>query len=540
MAFREVLVTEVKEVLRAWLAGLGKRPAAARAGVNVKTAARYIRAAQEAGLARGGGEGQLTDELLGVVVGAVRPARPAGHGAAWELLAGRKEEIAGWVRRDLTLVKIGELLERSGTVAPYRTLARFAAAECGYSSSRPGVTVPVSDGEPGQEVQADFGYLGMISDGDRRRRLHALVFTAVFSRYCYVFLTFSQTTVAVIAGCEAAWAFFGGMFTVIVPDNMKPVVDGADRLEPRWNREWLEYAQARGLAVDPARVRSPQDKGRVESGVKFAQRSFFAGEQFLDIADAQRRADDWCRVRAGMRVHGTTRQRPAEVFADYELPLLLPAPAEPYRVPAWSEAKVQRDFHVRAQNAFYSVPYGLIGQQVTVRADDALVKVYHRGQVVKTHPRQPAGGRSSDAADFPPGTDVYARRDVDKLARMAAARGEAIGIYAARILDTDLPWTKMRAVYALIGLARTYGNGPVEQACAAALELDVISVGKIRSIVEKGTGTQAAQAAARARQAGAAAGKVTAARFARDPREFATATGVAMRVLPGGEDTGRG
>jgi transposase len=540
MAFREVLVTEVKEVLRAWLAGLGKRPAAARAGVNVKTAARYIRAAQEAGLARGGGEGQLTDELLGVVVGAVRPARPAGHGASWELLAGRKEEIAGWVRRDLTLVKIGELLERSGTVAPYRTLARFAAAECGYSSSRPGVTVPVSDGEPGQEVQADFGYLGMISDGDRRRRLHALVFTAVFSRYCYVFLTFSQTTVAVIAGCEAAWAFFGGVFTVIVPDNLKPVVDGADRLEPRWNREWLEYAQARGLAVDPARVRSPQDKGRVESGVKFAQRSFFAGEQFLDIADAQRRADDWCRVRAGMRIHGTTRQRPAEVFAEYELPLLLPAPQERYRVPAWSEAKVQRDFHVRAQNAFYSVPYGLIGQQVTVRADDALVKVYHRGQVVKTHPRQPAGGRSSDAADFPPGTDVYARRDVDKLARMAAARGEAIGIYAARILDTDLPWTKMRAVYALIGLARTYGNGPVEQACAAALELDVISVGKIRSIVEKGTGAQAAQAAARARQAGDAAEKVTAARFARDPREFATATGVRMRVLPGGAGTGRG
>ena len=135
---------------------------------------------------------------------------------------------------------------------------------------------------------------------------------------------------------------------------------------------------------------------------------------------------------------------------------------------------------------------------------------------------------------FPPGTDVYARRDVDKLARMAAARGEAIGIYAARILDTPLPWTRMRAVYALIGLARTYGNDPVEQACAAALELDVISVAKIKSIVEKGTGKQAAQAAARSRQAGDAAARVTAARFARDPREFATATGVRMQVLPGG------
>jgi transposase len=540
MAFREVLVTEVREVLRAWLAGAGKRPAAARAGVNVKTAARYIRAAQEAGLSRGGGEGQLTDALIGAVVAAVRPARPAGHGPSWEVLAGRREEIAAWVKDGLTLVKAGELLERSGTAVPYRTLARFAAAECGYSSSRPGVTVRVDDPPPGREVQVDFGYLGMIADEERRRKLHALVFTAVFSRYCYVWLTFPQTTLAVIAGCEAAWEFFGGVFPVLIPDNLKPVVDAADRLEPRWNREWLEYAQARGIAVDPARVRSPQDKGRVESGVKFAQRSFFAGEAFLDIADAQRRADDWCRTRAGMRVHGTTRQRPAEAFAEHEAPLLMAAPDKPCRVPAWSDAKVQRDFHVRAQNAFYSVPYGLIGQQVTVRADDALVKVYHRGQVIKTHSRQPAGGRSSDAADFPPGTDVCARRDIDRLQKMAAARGEAIGIYASRVLDTDLPWTKMRAVYTLIGLARTYGDGPVEQACAAALELDVISVGKIRSIVEKGTGAAAAQAAARARQADAAAGKVTTARFARDPREFATATGVPVRVLPGGGDTARG
>jgi hypothetical protein len=64
MAFREVLVTQVVEVLRAWLAGEGKRPAARRAGVDVKTAARYIRAAQELGLVREGGESQLSDELL--------------------------------------------------------------------------------------------------------------------------------------------------------------------------------------------------------------------------------------------------------------------------------------------------------------------------------------------------------------------------------------------------------------------------------------------------------------------------------------------
>jgi transposase len=471
--------------------------------------------------------------LLGQVVLAVRPVRPAGHGASWEALGAVRAEVAGWVGDGVTLVKIGELLARRGVDVPYRTLARFAAAECGYSSARARVTVPVADGEPGGEVQVDFGYLGMIVDEGRRRKLHALVFTAVFSRYCFVFLTFSQTTLAVIAGCEAAWEFFGGVFKVVVPDNLKPVVDAADRLEPRWNREWLEYAQARGLVVDPARVASPQDKGRVEAGVKFVQRSFFAGEQFTGVVDAQRRVEDWCRHRAGMRVHGTTRARPAEVFAQLEAPVLSPVPQEPYRVPAWSEAKVARDFHVRAQNAFYSVPYRLVGQQVTVRADGTLVKIYHRGQVIRTHPQKPAGGRSSDPGDFPPDTDVYARRDVDKLAGMAAVRGEAIGIYAARVLDTPLPWTRMRAVYTLIGLARTYGNEPVEQACAAALELDVISVAKIRSIVEKGTGAQAAQTAAR--HSDGPARKTPAARFARDSREFATATGVQLQILPGGD-----
>ena len=220
MAFREVLVIQVKEVLRAWLAGLGKRPAARRADVNVKTAARYIAAARQAGLVRDGDESQLTDELLGAVVAAVRPARPAGHGASWEALVPVRDEITGWVKQDLTLVKIGELLQRRGVVVPYRTLARFAAAECGFTSGRPQVTVPMTDGKPGQEVQLDFGYLGMIAEGDRRRKLHALVFTAVFSRYCFVFLTFSQTTAAVIAGCEAAWEFFGGMFPVLIPENV--------------------------------------------------------------------------------------------------------------------------------------------------------------------------------------------------------------------------------------------------------------------------------------------------------------------------------
>ena len=162
----------------------------------------------------------------------------------------------------MPVVKIGILLARQGVVVAERTLHRFAAERCGAGGSK--VTTPVDDGPPGGELQVDFGYLGLIPAGEgRRRKLQALVFTACFSRYLFVYLTFSMTLEEVIAGCEDAWEFFSGVFRVVVPDNMSPVVAKADAVNPRLTREWLEYAQARGFVTDPARVRHPRDKPRV-------------------------------------------------------------------------------------------------------------------------------------------------------------------------------------------------------------------------------------------------------------------------------------
>ena len=80
------------------------------------------------------------------------------------------------------------------------------------------------------------------------------------------------------------------MFKVLVPDNMQPIVAQADAINPRFTVGWLEYAQARGFATDPARVASPQDKPRVERVVQYVRGNFFAGEEFVDLADAQARA----------------------------------------------------------------------------------------------------------------------------------------------------------------------------------------------------------------------------------------------------------
>lgn len=538
MGFREVSVVEVKEVLRAWLEPVGLRKAAERAGVDRKTARRYVEAAQAAGLSREAGFAAVTDDLVGAVVEAVRPARPDGHGAAWESLLGRREQITAWVKGGgghppLSVVKIHELLTRAGCVVPYRTLHRFAVEHCEFRVRD--TTVRVDDGEPGVEVQIDFGQMGMLNDPEtgRRRKVHALIFTAVVSRHMFVWLTFRQTLAAVIAGCESAWAFYGGVFKVIIPDNLKPVVDDADPVNPRLSQGWLDYAQHAGFATDPARVRSPKDKPRVERAVQYVRGNFFAGEDFVDLSDAQARAEAWCAGTAGMRMHGTTARRPAEHFAAVEAGCLLPVPAV-YDVPIFREVKVHRDFHIEIARALYSVPGHLIGQQLQARADSELVKLSHRGRLVKTHPRQPAGGRSTDRDDLPAEKTAYAMRDVAKLVATCAGHGDNIGIYAERLLDDPLPWTRMRSVYRLLGLVRRYGPEPVEDACRRSLDFDVVSVSKISSMLEKATERQEVKLPA-------AAGVPTGGRFARDPGEYAGRVwkdgGVQLTLIDGGADT---
>jgi len=517
MAYREVSVFEIKEVLRLWLRGEGYRGIDRLSGVDRKTVRRYVEAAVAAGLTRDGGEAQLTDVVIGLVCEKVRPARPAGHGAGWESLVPHEAEIKAWLDKGLKLVKIQDLLARKGVVVAYRTLNRFATQHCGFGQAK--TTVRVDDGEPGSELQVDFGRMGLVPDPSGGRRLvHALIFTACYSRHCFVWLSHRQTTAAVIEGFEAAWKFFGGVFAVVIPDNMSAIVDEADPVNPRFNDAFLEYAQSRGFVIDPARVRSPKDKPKVERQVQYVRGSYFAGEEFVDLADAQRRASTWCSTTAGLRTHGTTQCRPLEVFRVEEAPLLLPAPAEAYDLPLYARPKVHRDHHIEVDKALYSIPGNLIGFRVNARADALIVKVFHRGQLVKVHPRQRQGGRHTDACDLPTGTEVYAMRDIEALKRMAAGHGPSVGAYATALLDSPLPWTRMRQVYRLLGLAKKWGATRVEAACARALEAEAVDVGLISRMLERATENAPPPTAP-------AAANVIPGRFSRDASEFASGTG---------------
>ena len=85
-----------------------------------------------------------------------------------------------------------------------------------------------------------------------------------------------------------------------------------------------------------------------------------------------------------------------------------------------------------------------------------LVRIYHRGRLIKVHPRQPRGGRSTDAEDYPAELSAYTLRAPDGIKRSAAEQGPAVAEFAERLLGGPLPWAMIRQGHKLLRLGQRY------------------------------------------------------------------------------------
>ena len=191
MAYREVGMFEVKEVLRLWIGGAAKKQIARQVGLDPKTVRRYVEVAQANGLEVGPGPPGLTDERLSAVLVALRTDGGRPHGDSWALAVAQRAAIKKFLEGRVRLSKIRRLLIRKGVWIPYATLHRFAVAELDFG--RTAATVPVADGAPGHEVQLDTGRMVLLRPDahGRRRRIRAWIFTPGVSRLRFRLSEFS-------------------------------------------------------------------------------------------------------------------------------------------------------------------------------------------------------------------------------------------------------------------------------------------------------------------------------------------------------------
>lgn len=499
MAYREHGMWEILDVLTRIHRGEGPRRVARSTGRSRKTIGRYVALAEELGWVAKLHEPD--EELAAAVVAKLRPGPKVVVAGSEQLLLPHKAEIKRLLaphdgyKRGLRLTKVHSILKRRKVQVSYSALYRFARKHLDFGRSAG--TVRVADFAPGELAEVDFGRLGLVFDPEvgRQRVLHALVVTLVFSRHQYVHVSHGQQLDDLIDGLEEAWEFFGGVPARVVLDNLKAAVLKADRYEPVFQRTFNEYARHRGFVSDAAVVRQATGKPHVERAVPYVRDNFFRGEQWLDRDHVQREAVRWCMSTAGGRIHGTTRKQPLVEFEAQEREALKPLSGERFDTPRWAELKVHPDHHVRFDLGLYSVPHQhnkqmTRGKQVTVRADSRLVRIYLRGELIKTHQRQPKGGRSTDYDDYPAEKTDYAMHDANRIIARAKRHGTSVGLFATSLLSGVYPWAKLRQAQKLLRLVDKYGAERVDAACHRALSFDLSSVKKVERIIVLALDTQ--------------------------------------------------
>lgn len=475
MAFHEISIMDVWDIIRRWHDRHSISQIAQALSCDRKTVRGYVRLAQSVGLSLA----QPLPEKEDVVRLLQNVDRHIGRTPqAQTLLLPYLDEISLLINDPQLALKpksaFTVICERHNLSVSYPSYARFIRANSlALDPTRVTCRVEV---EPGTEVQIDYARICMMLDPsvNRRRKLFAFIATLSHSRMKYVELTFSQDQTSFVNSHIRMFEFFGGVPYRAIVDNLKSGVIKSDLYDPHLNRAYREMSEYYTCFIDPARVRHPKDKGKVERDVQTvreAARMIIVQNPGASLAELNRLIKDWALNTYGQREHGTTREKPLTVLREREQPALKPLPSEPFVVAQWKKATVHPDHYIQFRAKAYSVPHAYVGKVVWVRATERVLKVFFNEQLIKQHVITGAY-RHTDYDDFP--ENVRASLDTNFIHRKLLERASKIGPLFHRIIGDLLSahaFINLRRAQGLMTLAESVLDHTIVEAAAALIEV---------------------------------------------------------------------
>lgn len=354
------------------------------------------------------------------------------------------------------------------------------------------VVIPVETG-PGEVAQVDFGYAGKIYDASigRQRKTWVFIMTLGFSRRMFACFVHDQSVETWLRCHIRAFEYFGGVPAVIVPDNLKAAVVRcafAVERETMLNRSYLELARFYGFLVDPAPPRSPEKKGKVEAGVRYFRSSFVAPRDLneLGIEGSAQELAKWLREVADTRIHGTTRERPIDLFEREEKQALKELPPVRFEIVIWKKATVHPDSHVVYEKRLYSVPFRLKGESVFVRVKGSSITIYFNDERVATHSISGKGYRSTIESHLPEERAPWRHRSHAYWQIRATGLGHEVGKLVETIFASQNGLSKLRVVQSIVTHLEPFPEERRNAACRRALAFGNLTYQSIKQILLKG------------------------------------------------------
>ena len=319
----------------------------------------------------------------------------------------------------------------------------------------------------------------------------AQIFVSVLgmSGYTFVHATQTQSTKDFILSHTLAFHFYGGVPNILVPDNLKAAVISHKRGVVKLNESYADMGSHYGIAIEPARPYKPQDKSKVELGVKAIQRwilmklrhhTFFSvdelNEQINLLIDGYNNKI--------IRRLGKNR---SELFEKLDKPMLHPLRPNTYIYKEFKTLTVGIDYHVELQGSGYSVPFKYLGKKVDVMYTDTSVTISFKGNVIANHPRLHQRYEDSTLVEHMPKDHEYQHEKWN--ARRILNWASSIGVYTTALIESIINSKShqvraYRDCIAILSFTKRYNNDAFEKMSSVALEFKIYKIGSIESMLK--------------------------------------------------------
>lgn len=346
--------------------------------------------------------------------------------------------------------------------------------------------------EAGKEVFIDFaGTKLSITDKQTGEQIPVEVFIAILpcSQYTYVEACATQKREDLIGCMGNSLYFFGGAPKAIVSDNLKSAVTRACKYESQINRSFKDFARHYNCVVNPTRSYSPQDKALVENAVHLVyQRIYYPMREmtFFSIEDLNKEIQKLLETYNDLLFKRKEASR-RELFQSIERQYLKPLPTAPYELKDYRRAKVQKMGYVyfSPDKNYYSVPYRYIGKTTQIHYTKNVVEVYYNHQRIALHHRLQTKGHYITNKDHLCSTHkAYSEWSPEYFKKMARKHGEYVETFVSGILSNgDYPEINYKRCMGVVQLSKVYGSQRLNNACSRALQVDILSYGRLKSFM---------------------------------------------------------
>jgi len=329
-------------------------------------------------------------------------------------------------------------------------------------------------------------------DEDTGEVLNAQVYVAVlgWSQYAYIEALPSQMVEDLILGTENALHFFEGVSLSIVPDNLKSAVIKSSRYEPVINENFKSFVDHYGTTVLPARVRKPKDKALVENMVKLTYQNIYSNLPDKKICTlAELNAEIRKYLYALNRLPLTGKDCSREQQWQMEKNTLQPLSDTRYEMRKIKQVTVMKNGHVylTEDQHYYSVPYELIGRKLSMQYSRSAVDIFYKYQLVAHHKRVRSRHQySTDASHIPAQHRFVTEWSSEFFIEKGRQIDPAVENYITQVLATKrYPPQAYRSCNGILSFAARAGKERLITACKMAHQFGYYNYRTIEEILNK-------------------------------------------------------